>query len=102
MLNAKEASKMLETMSPEERLKALQNKVSVKTKNILDKKIRETIAGFEKKVEITLNENLCRDPDENIEALLRWLWYKDVDVTSDFPAYSESYAWTTTIKFKIP
>jgi hypothetical protein len=33
---------------------------------------------------------------------LRWLWYKDVNVTSDFPAYSESYTWTTTIKFKIP
>ncbi len=102
MLSAKKASEMIKTMPMEDRLEALKDKVSLKTKNALDQKIRETIASFENEIAITLKSDICTDPDENIRGLLKALGYEDVKITSDFPGYSESYVWTTTIKFKIP
>ena len=102
MLNAKESSDMLKNMSPEQRLEALKHKVSEKTRKALDAKIRESVAAFEKDIEIVLNENVCRDPDKDIAGLLKALWYGKVKVTSDFPSYGDDYAGSTTIKFSIP
>ncbi len=49
---------------------------------------------------ITLKQSECIDSDENLRKFLLILWAKDIHVSSDFPAYCESYEWTTTIKFK--
>ena len=73
MLTAKESSEMLKSMSLEERSAAVQHKVSEKTKSALDKEIRETIAAYEKKIEIVLKADICTDSDENIRSLLRAL-----------------------------
>ena len=102
MLSAKEASNMLQSMSLQERLQALQGKVKEKTRAALEQKIRETIAWYERDIEIVLKSDICTDRDEDIRALLRALWYTNVKVTSDFPWYNESYTGTTTIKFSIP
>lgn len=102
MLNAKEASEMIEKMSPEDRLKALQNEVSEKTRNALESEILKSVAAFKKKIDITLKADVCTDADEKIRDLLSWLGYQDIKVTSDFPWYNEDYTWTTTIKFQIP
>lgn len=102
MITAKEASEKLVNMTPLERLDNLMKKVSESTRNALDKEIRETIASYGRKVDVTLDATLCRDPDKDIIAFLRWLGYEDINVTSDFPAYCESYMGTTTIKFSIP
>lgn len=71
MLNAKQSSEMLQTMSAQERFEALQHKVSEKTKNALDQKIRETVAGYEHDIEIVLKADVCTDPDKDIRALLK-------------------------------
>lgn len=102
MLTAKQADDMIRTMSPKERLESLKHKVKEKTREALDQKIRETIAAYERDIEITLQSNICTDPDKDIAALLKALGYTNVKVTSDFPGYNESYTGTTTIKFKIP
>ncbi len=102
MLTAKESSKMLKEMSPQQRLEALRHKVGEKTRAALDAKIRETVAAYEREIEITLKANVCTDPDKDIAALLKALGYTGVKVTSDFPGYNESYEGTTTIKFSIP
>ena len=102
MINAKKAREMMEKMSPEDRLKALQNEVSEKTLRALEDEIMKSVASFKNKVEISLWEEICRDPDAKIRDLLRALGYQDINVTSDFPWYNESYNWTTKIKFSIP
>lgn len=70
MINAKEASEKLNSMTPADRLEALKNKVSESTRAALDAKILETIAAYERRVDITLSATVCRDPDPNIRALL--------------------------------
>ena len=45
---------------------------------------------------------MCTDPDKDICNLLKALGYVNVNVTSDFPAYFESYKGTTIIEFAIP
>lgn len=102
MITAKEASEKLANMTPAERLEALKNRVSESTRNALDAKIREVIASYGRKVDVTLRASICRDPDADIRGLLLWLWYEDIHVTSDFPAYNESYEGSTTIRFSIP
>lgn len=102
MITAREASEKLASMSPLERLEALKHKVSESTRNALDAKIRETVASYSRKVNISLLGRVCRDPDKDIENLLRWLGYVNVKVTSDFPSYDECYEGSTTIKFEIP
>jgi len=102
MITAREASEKLASMSPLERLEALKHKVSESTRNALDAKIREVIAGYERKVDICLIAKVCRDPDKDIKSLLLALGYTNVSVTSDFPGYNESYEGTTTIRFSIP
>lgn len=99
MINAKEASEMIEKMSPEDRLKALQNEVSESTKNALESEILKAVASYKKKVDVTLKSDICTDDDEKIRNLLRAMWYKNINVTSDFPGYNESYTGTTTVKF---
>ena len=102
MLTAKESADMLKSMSPQQRLEALKHKVSQKTREALDAKIRETVAAYERDIEIVLKSDICTDPDKDIAALLKGLWFISVKVTSDFPGYSESYTGTTKIKFSIP
>ncbi len=102
MINAKEAGEKLRHMTPEERFNNIKWKVSKSTRDALDTKIREVIAWYERKVDIVLKASICRDADRDIATLLRGLWYIDIDVTSDFPAYCESYEWTTHIKFSVP
>lgn len=102
MINAKEASRLLREMTPEDRLEALKNKVGEKTREALDKKIREVIASYQNRVELVLPARVCRDADKDIDAFLKWAGYVDIEVTSDFPAYCENYEGTTSIKFSIP
>jgi hypothetical protein len=73
MLTAKESSRMLESMSAEERLEALKNKVKEKTRNALDQKIRETVAAYERDIEVVFKADICTDPDKDIAALLKGL-----------------------------
>lgn len=73
MLSAKEASELLHNMTPSERLDALKNKVSARTREALETKIKETIAAFETKVDIVLNATICNDPDADIRSLLNGL-----------------------------
>lgn len=73
MLSAKQASDMLKSMSPEERVEALKDKVKAKTREALDKKIRETISAYEKDISIVLKASVCTDRDEDIRALLKAL-----------------------------
>lgn len=89
-------------MTPFQRLEILKNKVGEKTRIALETKIHETIAKCEMRVEIILGAKICVDKNEDIRAFLVALWYDNVKVTSDFPAYCESYEWTTTIEFSIP
>lgn len=101
MIDAKEASRLREEMPVEDRLKTLKKEVSKSTQNALDKEIRKAIASYKDKVSISLWAKVCLDPDAKIKDLLIWLWYKDVQVTSDFPGYSESYEGSTSIKFSL-
>jgi hypothetical protein len=102
MLTAQEASDMIKSMSPEDRLLALRDKVAAKTREALENKIRETVASYERDISIVLGSDICTDRDEDIRALLKALWYSNVKVSSDFPWYNESYRGTTTIKFSVP
>ncbi len=103
MISAREASEMLEKMTPQERFEAMKSKVSESTRNALDKVIRETVAAFQEKVDVTLGASVCRDSDENLRNFLRALGYKDIKVSSDFPCWRawESYEGRTFIKFSI-
>ncbi len=71
MLTAREASTLLTNMPKEERLAALEKKVSEKTKKAIDKKIREMVAAYERSIEFVLNAKVCIDKDDDIEALLK-------------------------------
>lgn len=70
MINAKEASEKLNSMTPADRLEALKNKVSESTRNALDTKIKETIAAYERRIDIVLKADVCCDPDKNIRSFL--------------------------------
>lgn len=89
-------------MSSEERLQAIQHKIGEKTKTALDKKIREAVASYESRIEIVLKTNVCTEPDKDISAFLKALWYTGIQVTSDIPGYGDDYQGSTTIKFSIP
>ena len=102
MIKAQDAARLLNEMSPEARLEAVKKKVWEKLQTVLDQKIREVIAAYERKVELVLGANICQEPDKDIASFLQACWYVDIQVTSDFPAYSENYHGRTTIKFSIP
>ena len=102
MLSAHEASELRKSMAPIDRLGILKTKVSATTRDLIEAKVREVIAAYEYKVDLTLRAAECRDSDQDIAALLQGLGYSDVKVTSDFPAYCESYEGRTFIKFSIP
>lgn len=99
MLSAKEASRMIEELSPEQRLQALEWEVSTQTISALEKEVQKAVASYKRRVDVTLDSTICRDPDEKIKDLLKAMWYKQISVTSDFPAYCESYTGQTFIKF---
>ncbi len=102
MILAKEASRLLTEMSPEDRFEAIRRKVAERTQELLDQKIREVIAACETKVDLVLWAKDCRDGDEDLRSFLSACGYSDIKVTSDFPGYNESYDGTTSIKFSIP
>nr|MDD3720393.1 hypothetical protein [Candidatus Gracilibacteria bacterium] len=104
MITAKEAGELLKNMTQEDRFNALKNEVSEKTRNAIDNEVRKAVAACKNKVEITLGEKICRDPDDKIHDLVVGLGYKDVKVTSDFPCGrgGDSYEGKTFIKFTIP
>lgn len=70
MINAKEAAEKLHNMTPADRLEALKNKVSGSTRNALDAKIRETIAAYERRIDIVLKADICYDRDKDIHSFL--------------------------------
>lgn len=103
MITAREASEMLEEVTPPSRLKIMKNKVSESTREALDKAVCEAVAAFQSKVDVALGSSICRDSDENLKNFLRALGYKDIKVSSDFPCWRawESYEGRTFIKFSI-
>ncbi len=54
MILAKEASRLLTEMTPEDRFEAIRRKVADRTQELLDQKIREVIAACETKVDLVL------------------------------------------------
>ncbi len=53
------------------------------------------------KVDVTLRAKDCRDPDTNISKFLRILGAQDIQISSDFPGYNESYEGTTRVRFRV-
>jgi len=102
MLTAKESSELRKNMPLDQRMELLKNRISEKTLNALDSKIRETVAGYGSAIELVLKADVCTDPDEDIRDLLKWMGYKNVKVTSDFPWMGDDYQGSTKIKFSIP
>lgn len=90
-----------ERLSPEERIELSNGLVSEKTQSILTKEFLIAQHWTKGKVQLTLMARECRDPDENIRKFLETLGCKKISVTSDFPAYCESYEWSTKIKFRV-
>lgn len=89
----------LNEISIEEKIELARELVEKKVSGILEKQmVISRLSG--RPINITLKAGDCRDPDENIRKFLAILWAQDINVTSDFPGYCESYEWTTTIKFK--
>jgi len=102
MIHAKEAARLMKEMTPEERFESVRDKIGKKTQSALDKKIRAVIAACQTKVELVLAAKDCTESDSDLTTFLQGCGYKQVQITSDFPAYCESYVGTTTFKFIIP
>ena len=88
-------------LSSEERLSLAKDLVAENVQDILSKKMLVASQGGQKRVDITLSADECRDSDEDIRNFLWLLGCKKISVSSDFPGYNESYTGRTTIKFKI-
>lgn len=73
-------------------------KISTSCDAALDTAVLEAIQKWKHKIDIALWFKQCRD-DETITAYLLQQWYKDVEVSHDYPWYCESYAGRTFIKF---
>ena len=59
---------------------------------------REWVKNY---IDITLKARDCTDQDEDIRKFLSVLGCYDISVSSDFPAYCESYEGSTRIKFRV-
>lgn len=90
-----------ERLSPEERIELSKWLVSEKTEMILTKEFLIAQHGTKSRVRLTLMANECRDSDSSIHKFLETLGFKKILVTSDFPAYCESYEWSTKIRFRV-
>lgn len=87
-----------EKLSFDEKLKLWKELICEQVGEILQNEM--VISDLSKEdVDITLNAEVCKDKDKNIRKFLKILWATNIEVTSDFPAYNESYMWTTRIKF---
>jgi hypothetical protein len=53
MITAKDASKMLAGINLADRLKSIENKLSQKTKDVIEKKIQEAISDSKRRIEFT-------------------------------------------------
>lgn len=74
-------------------------KVSRRCDRALDNAILQAIEKWKAKVEVALWYKDCPEEDDTVEAYLKQHWYKDIEVTHDYPWYSESYEGKTFIKF---
>jgi len=72
------------------------------TDNVADILQREMIVSrvSDNPISFTLRAKDCVDSDEDLRKFLTILGAQDIKVSSDFPAYCESYEWSTTIAFK--
>ena len=87
--------------SLEERQEMASWLIAKKTENILSTEVFKARWLFKDMVDITLKASECRDADEDLRTFLAIYGFKDIEVSSDFPGYCETYEWTTKIKFRI-
>lgn len=88
----------LSEISSDERIEIARSLISQKVADILQDQMIISRLSW-RKVDITLSANDCIDSDENITKFLAILWANNIKVSSDFPAYCESYVGKTFIKF---
>lgn len=87
-----------EQLTLDEKMKLWRQVISDQVANIIDQELVISSVS-EEKADITLSADICKESDKNIRKYLKIMWASNIDVTSDFPAYNESYTGTTTIKF---
>ncbi|MFA6255720.1 MAG: hypothetical protein WC606_00925 [Candidatus Absconditabacterales bacterium] len=103
MITAKNASKMLAGLTHADRLKSIEKKVSKETKNAIEKKIQETIANSQRRIEFTFGGNKTSGEEEYVKELLEILGYKNVDVRPNYcTGFRDEYYNGMNIKFSIP
>lgn len=90
MIDAKEAQEL----SQSKLVKVWEN-----LDNALDGAILKAIEQWKRKVDVALGYKDCKEDDLHIKAYLEQLGYKEVNVSSDYPGYNESYEGKTFIKF---
>ena len=88
-------------LSPEEKIELLGKLVSQSAQKIILEEYMIASMGVKEQVDVILKSKDCRDPDENIRKFLRILGAQDIQVSSDFPAYNESYEGTTRVRFRV-
>ena len=74
-------------------------RVSQACDQALDKAVLKAISTWKRRVDIALWSQDCKDDDDTVQAYLYQQWYKDIEVSHDYPWYCESYAGKTLIKF---
>lgn len=102
MLTPSEVREKVAALSKEELVQVAGRLVSEKVEKILEDAVVAAVARRKSQISLVLKAKDCVDPDEDIRDFLKISGYADVNVTSDFPGYNESYEGTTTIKFSVP
>jgi len=82
MLTAKESSEMLEKMTTEEKIKALESGIEQETKKSIEDEIKETIAKYQRDVELVLKIG-TKNEEKIIKDLLHVLGYKEVRIKAN-------------------
>jgi len=85
-------------VSIEEKLEVAKELVAANVAEILQREMVVSSLSGEMS-NITIWSKDCIDSDDKIRKFLTILWAKNIEVSSDFPWYGESYSWTTTIQF---
>lgn len=88
----------LNEISAQEKIEIARELVAQNVAALLEKEIIIAKLSW-RKADLKLSAKVCRDSDENIRKFLAILWAKEINVSSDFPWYCESYEWQTFIKF---
>ena len=88
-------------LSVEQKIELLGKLVCESAQKILLEEYLIASMWVAEKVDVTLRAKDCKDPDTNISKFLRILWAQDVQVSSDFPWYSESYEGRTRVRFRV-